>query len=102
LRKARTLEVGVGDFSECISRFLVENRGASVVLFEYNSLFVVNLSINVPKEVDFDRSKKHVSNLYYGGSSRAFINLTELKGFDFIAKKHRKYCFLSKVKCFQI
>lgn len=34
LRKPRMLEFGVGDFSECNSRFLVENRGASVVLVD--------------------------------------------------------------------
>jgi hypothetical protein len=159
LRKPRMLEFGVGDFSECNSRFLVENRGASVVLVdsnenllpfvknqdcywkstviplnawittntaqdlfeyalhqlegldifsidldgndywilnsldlagvrvvvvEYNPVFGADLSISVPKEEDFDRSKKHVSNLYYGASLRAYINLMELKGFDFI------------------
>lgn len=36
LRKPRMLEFGVGDFSECNSRFLVENRGASVVLVDSN------------------------------------------------------------------
>jgi hypothetical protein len=159
LRKPRMLEFGVGDFSECNSRFLVENRGASVVLVdsnenllpfvqnqdcywrstviplnawittntaqdlfkyaydqlegldifsidldgndywivnsldldevivvvvEYNPVFGADLSISVPKEDDFDRSKKHSSNLYYGASLRAFINLMKYKGFDFI------------------
>jgi hypothetical protein len=34
IHKPRMLEFGVGDFSECNSRFLVENRNASVVLVD--------------------------------------------------------------------
>ncbi len=158
LRKPRMLEFGVGDFSECNSRFLVENRGASVVLVdsnenlfpfvrhqdcfwrstvipinawitvsnaqdlfesaymqlegldifsidldgndfwilksmnldvvkvvvaEYNPVFGADLSISVPQEDDFDRNSKHVSNLYYGASLRAFISLMSSKGFEF-------------------
>jgi hypothetical protein len=158
MRKPKMLEFGVGDFSECNSRFLVENRNASVVLVdsnvnllpfvksqdcywkstvvplnkwitrdnaqllldeasrlldgldivsidldgndywilnemnlqgvrvvitEYNPVFGALSSISVPALDDFDRNQIHFSNLYYGASLRAFINLMEAKGFEF-------------------
>lgn len=158
LHKPRMLEFGVGDFSECNSRFIVENRNASVVLVdsnpglipfvksqdcywkstviplslwitkdnaqellerateqldgldifsidldgndywilkemnldklrvvitEYNPVFGPTSSISVPPKDDFDRTREHSSNLYYGASLKAYIDLMSRKGFQF-------------------
>ena len=51
----------------------------SIVICEYNSLYGLNKSITVPYKKDFDRSKEHYSNLYYGASIKAFIDLMKTK-----------------------
>ena len=51
----------------------------SIIICEYNSLYGLNKSITVPYKTDFDRSKEHYSNLYYGASIQAFIELMKSK-----------------------
>lgn len=51
----------------------------SIIICEYNSLYGLNKSITVPYKMDFDRSKEHYSNLYYGASIQAFIELMKSK-----------------------
>ena len=159
INKPRILEIGAGNFVECNSRFLVENRNASavlvdgrkdltsnvntsnfkwkthlyalekwvtpinivdiinyannyisgidilsidldgndywileaanlsdvkVVVVEYNPLFGSDFAVTVPRDDDFDRTKKHSSWLYYGASLKAFVFLLEQKGFAFV------------------
>ena len=159
LIKPRIIEIGAGNFRECNSRFLMENRNASVyavdgrpdlernvlsnpwrwrthltskqewitpinvqgiiddaanfmggidifsldldgndywildeasldnisiVVVEYNPLFGPDRQVTVPRDDDFDRSKKHFSCLYYGASLKAFETLLTKKGFSFI------------------
>jgi len=43
LTKPRVLEIGAGNFTECNSRFLVENRNASVVLVDGRKDLVLNV-----------------------------------------------------------
>ena len=57
----------------------------SIVVCEYNSLFGQKKSITVPYKKNFIRSDEHYSNLYYGASIKAFIELvcdTTLSAFD--------------------
>ena len=51
----------------------------SIIICEYNSLYGLNKPITVPYKKDFDRSKEHYSNLYYGASIQAFIELMKSK-----------------------
>jgi len=55
-----------------------------VVILEYNSLFGVDRAVTVPYAKDFDRTKAHYSNLYWGASFRALYQLSMSKGYAFI------------------
>ena len=56
----------------------------SIIICEYNSLFGKKHSVTVPYKKNFFRSKEHYSNLYYGASIRAFINMMRKKDYFFI------------------
>ena len=55
-----------------------------VVVCEYNSAFGAAECVSVPYAPDFDRTKAHYSNLYFGASLGAFCHLAEKKGYVFI------------------
>ena len=61
-----------------------ELSSIKVVVVEYNALFGSQKALTVPEEEDFDRAKKHHSNLYYGASLQAYVDLLSVKGFKFI------------------
>ena len=56
----------------------------SIVICEYNSLFGEKKSITVPYKENFIRSKEHYSNLYYGASIQAFIDIMKTKNYFLI------------------
>lgn len=62
----------------------LDNLNPSIVVIEYNSLFGKERSITVPYDSKFIRSNYHYSNLFYGASLKALINLSESKGYCFI------------------
>ena len=51
----------------------------SIIICEYNSLYGTKKPITVPYKKNFNRSKEHYSNLYYGASIQAFIELMKTK-----------------------
>ena len=51
----------------------------AIIICEYNSLFGAKKSITVPYDKTFNRTKKHFSNLYYGASINAFVDLMKSK-----------------------
>jgi len=55
-----------------------------ILILEYNALFGSDRAITVPYRNDFDRSKAHFSNLYFGASLPALVHLAEQKGFSFV------------------
>ena len=55
-----------------------------IVVVEYNAVFGDIHSITVPYNPDFFRTKAHYSNLYFGASLKALINLGKEKGYTFI------------------
>ncbi len=55
-----------------------------VVILEYNSVFGLERAITVPYRADFDRTKAHHSNLYFGASLAALHRLSSDKGYSFI------------------
>ena len=56
----------------------------SIIICEYNSLFGEKKSITVPYKKNFIRSKEHYSNLYYGASIQAFIDIMKTKNYFLI------------------
>jgi hypothetical protein len=59
----------------------LKSLDASIVICEYNSLFGSKKSVTVPYDQNFDRTKKHFSNLYYGASINAFIDLMKSRNY---------------------
>lgn len=56
----------------------------SVIVCEYNSIFGDRYKISVPYDENFERKKKHYSNIYFGASIKAMISLMEKKGYNFL------------------
>lgn len=56
----------------------------TIIICEYNSIFGTSKSITVPYKKNFIRNKEHFSNLYYGASIKAFIDLMIKKNYIFI------------------
>ena len=57
---------------------------SKIFILEYNAVFGSNLEISIPDQDNFDRTKAHYSNLYYGASLKAYVNLMKKKGFYFL------------------
>jgi len=55
-----------------------------VAILEYNSVFGTDRSITIPYAKDFNRTKAHYSNLYWGASLRALCQQSMSKGYAFI------------------
>ena len=57
---------------------------SKIAVIEFNYTFGSKKEITVPNRKNFDRSKYHYSNLCFGASLRAMINLMKKKNFVFI------------------
>ena len=57
---------------------------SKIVVTEYNATFGANLEVTVPNINNFNRTKYHYSNLCYGMSLRAIINLMKRKNYTFV------------------
>lgn len=57
---------------------------SDIVIVEYNSVFGQDRAITIPYRPDFQRSKAHYSNLFFGASLPAFAFLAEKKGYYLI------------------
>jgi hypothetical protein len=55
-----------------------------IVIIEYNSRLGFEKAITIPYRDDFERKKAHYSNIYYGASLKALINLGKKKNYIFI------------------
>jgi hypothetical protein len=55
-----------------------------IVICEYNSIFGPEKQVTVLYKDDFTRRSAHFSDLYFGASLAAFVELGEKKGYDFI------------------
>ena len=56
----------------------------SILVLEYNALFGKDRAISVPYEKDFNRTRAHYSNLYFGASLKALTDLAVEKGYAFV------------------
>jgi hypothetical protein len=62
----------------------IQQIKSDIVIVEYNSLFGSERAITVPYQSNFQRSKIHYSNLFYGCSLAAFCDLAKEKGYSFV------------------
>ena len=75
------------------------NKISKIFIAEYNPIFGSNLEITVPNLDSFDRTKYHFSNLCWGMSIKALINLMKDKGYFFVgANNFRNNAFFISEK----
>ena len=55
-----------------------------IVIVEYNSVLGDTLAVTIPYDPGFHRTKAHASNLYWGVSLRALVELGDNKGYAFV------------------
>lgn len=55
-----------------------------IVICEYNSIFGKDFAITIPYKENFNRTKEHFSNLYFGASLKALYLLAKEKGYKFL------------------
>tara|TARA_B110000211_G_scaffold234518_1_gene304550 strand:- start:4824 stop:5738 length:915 start_codon:yes stop_codon:yes gene_type:complete len=60
------------------------NNFSKIVILEYNAIFGPELEVTVPNIERFNRTKYHYSNLCFGSSLKAIINLMIKKDFIFV------------------
>ena len=60
------------------------NKFTKIAVLEFNPTFGPQLEITVPNIKNFNRTKYHYSNLCFGASLKAIINLMKSKGFVFM------------------
>jgi hypothetical protein len=82
-----------------------------IVIIEYNSVFGVNRPITIPYDSEFDRTRAHFSNLYFGSSLLSLCDLAKEKGYSFIGSnsngnnayfiRNDKLKKLKKIECFE-
>lgn len=56
----------------------------SIIILEYNSVFGKDRLITVPYDKNFDRTKAHYSNLFFGASLPALNYLASKKGYSLV------------------
>ena len=56
----------------------------AIVICEYNGLFGPTYPVTIPYDANFQRTKAHFSNLYFGASLTALVILGGKKGYDFL------------------
>ena len=66
------------------------NKISKIFVAEYNANFGSTLEVTVPYSEKFNRTEHHYSNLGWGMSLLALINLMNLKGYDFIGTNNAK------------
>jgi hypothetical protein len=62
----------------------IKHIKSDIVIVEYNSVFGSERAVTVPYQSNFQRSKMHYSNLYYGSSLMALCDLAKEKGYSFV------------------
>jgi hypothetical protein len=68
----------------------IKRNISKIFIAEYNPVFGSKLEVTVPNISGFDRNKYHYSNLCYGMSLKALINLMIQKGYYFVGTNLQK------------
>lgn len=70
-----------------VDYFVLEALGhlrPAIIVVEYNGLFGPSAAVSVPYSADFQRTKAHHSNLYYGAGIAAFDHLLSGRGYALV------------------
>jgi hypothetical protein len=62
----------------------IETVRPIIVVIEYNSVFGIHHAITIPYDKEFQRTRAHWSNLYWGASLKALYLLAQEKGYAFL------------------
>lgn len=62
----------------------ISDFSPKIVVCEFNSLFGSKMPLSIPYKEDFDRTKAHYSNLYFGASLKALELLGKTKGYELV------------------
>lgn len=62
----------------------IDSVSPAIVVCEYNAVLGDLHAMTVPYRADFQRTRAHHSNLYFGASLRALIELGKEKGYTFV------------------
>ena len=62
----------------------IENFKPRILICEYNAVFGEKRKISIPYQPDFNRTKSHYSNLYWGASLAAMTFLANKKGYSLV------------------
>lgn len=62
----------------------LKNWKPSILIAEYNAIFGSERAVTVPYDPSFSRTPKHHSNLYYGASLPALLNLVGERGYALV------------------
>ena len=68
----------------------LSKKFAKIFVAEFNPVFGPNLEISVPNIKNFNRTKYHYSNLCWGVSLKALVNLMKTKGYVFLGVNQLK------------
>ena len=55
-----------------------------IVICEYNPIYGADMKVSVPYDKNFYRTDKHYSNLYWGASLGAYVDLAKKKGYRLV------------------
>ena len=62
----------------------INKLSPSIIVCEFNSIFGDIFKLSIPYKKDFNRTKSHYSNLYFGASIKALISMLDNKGYAFL------------------
>lgn len=62
----------------------INNFSPCILICEYNSVFGGDRKISIPYQENFDRTKSHFSNLYWGASLGAITFVAKQKGYSLV------------------
>ena len=62
----------------------LDNWKPRILICEYNAVFGYDRAVTIPYEEDFQRTKAHYSNLYWGASLQAFIGIANERGYTLV------------------
>lgn len=73
-----------------------------IVICEYNPIFGKDLTVSIPYDPEFYRTSAHYSNLYWGASLRAYVQLGKRKGYKLVCNNklgHNAFFVREDIEC---